>query len=160
MEIEWLSNTFNVRKLGVEDVERIYDVCCKNKIFYQFHPPLVTRKSILEDMHALPPGKDYNDKFYIGFFEKKTLVAIMDLILDYPEQGIVYIGLFMMNLGYQNKGIGSDIIKGCSIYLKKIGCRKIRIGVDRNNPQSNAFWKKNGFMTTEEYEYILMELVL
>ena len=46
MEIEWLSNTFNVRKLGVEDVERIYDVCCKNKIFYQFHPPLVTRKSI------------------------------------------------------------------------------------------------------------------
>ncbi|MFR8088621.1 MAG: GNAT family N-acetyltransferase [Lachnospirales bacterium] len=160
MEIELLSNAFHVRKLGTEDVERIYDLCCENKIFYQFHPPLVTRESILEDMHALPPGKDYNDKFYIGFFENKILVAIMDLILDYPEKGIAYIGLFMMNLGYQNKGVGSEIIKECSIYLKKIGCRIIRLGVDRSNPQSHAFWKKNGFITIGENEYILMELVL
>ena len=66
----------------------------------------------------------------------------------------------MMNLGYQNKGVGSEIIKECSIYLKKIGCRIIRLGVDRSNPQSHAFWKKNGFITIGENEYILMELVL
>lgn len=34
----------------------------------------------------------------------------MDLILDYPEKEIAFIGLFMTNIQYQNKGIGSEII--------------------------------------------------
>lgn len=160
MKIEALSHTFAVRKLGAEDVGPIYDLCCKNKIFYQYHPPLVTKESIFEDMAALPPGKNYNDKFYIGFFDNKTMVAIMDLVLDYPEKGIAFIGFFMMNLEYQNKGIGSKIINECNHYLQKLGCKKVCLGVDKNNPQSNAFWKKNGFITIGENEYILMELVL
>lgn len=160
MEIELLSSAFAVRKLNVEDVELIYDLCCKNEIFYQYHPPFVTRESISEDMAALPPGKDYNDKFFIGFFENETLVAIMDLIADYPAKGIAFIGLFMVNLDYQNKGVGTKIIMECIKYLQTSGFYKIRLGVDRGNPQSNAFWKKNGFIVESEDEYILMELTL
>lgn len=42
MEIKNLSNIFEVRKLTAEDVEIIYEMSCKNKIFYQYHPPVVT----------------------------------------------------------------------------------------------------------------------
>ncbi len=66
----------------------------------------------------------------------------MDLILDYPLEGICFIGLFMMNLNYQNKGVGSKIIKECMEHLQILGFNKIRLGVDKNNSQSNAFWKK------------------
>ena len=82
VEINELSKTFRVRKLDKDDVELIYDLSRKNHIFYQYHPPFVTRESILDDMVALPPEKNYDDKFYVGFFENQSLVAIMDLILD------------------------------------------------------------------------------
>lgn len=160
MKIECLSSVFAVRRLNTEDVELIYGLCCKNKIFYQYHPPFVTKESIKEDMRALPLGKEYQDKYYIGFFENETLVAIMDLILDYPAKNIAFVGLFMMNWEYQRRGIGSKIIAECAKYLWTLGFNKIRLGVDKGNPQSNAFWKKNGFTIASEDEYILMELVL
>lgn len=158
MEINSLSKGFYVRKLDRNDVDMIYDMSCKNEIFYQYHPPFVTKESILEDMEALPPGKSYDDKYYVGFFENESLVAIMDLILDYPAKEIAFIGLFMTNVQYQNKGIGTKIINEVVMYLKSLGYKKIRLGVDKGNPQSFSFWTKNNFNVISEDEYILMEL--
>ena len=158
MKIKDLSKTFYVRKLDKDDIEMIYDLSYKNHIYYQYHPPFVTRESILDDMKALPPGKSYDDKYYIGFFENDSLVAIMDLILDYPTKGIAFIGLFMTNIQYQHKGIGSNIISEITMSLKSLGYRKIRIGVDKGNPQSYSFWSKNNFNVVSEDKYILMEL--
>lgn len=158
VKIKDLSKTFYVRKLDKDDIEMIYDLSYKNHIYYQYHPPFVTRESILDDMKALPPGKSYDDKYYIGFFEKDSLVAIMDLILDYPTKGIAFIGLFMTNIQYQHKGIGSNIISEITMSLKSLGYRKIRLGVDKGNPQSYSFWSKNNFNVVSEDKYILMEL--
>ena len=158
VKIKDLSKTFYVRKLDKDDIELIYDLSCKNHIYYQYHPPFVTRESILDDMKALPPGKSYDDKYYIGFFENDSLVAIMDLILDYPTKGIAFIGLFMTNIQYQHKGIGSNIISEITMSLKSLGYRKIRLGVDKGNPQSYSFWSKNNFNVVSEDKYILMEL--
>lgn len=160
MEINCLSKKFYVRKLDKNDVEMIYEMSCKNKIFYQYHPPFVTKESIMNDMKALPPDKGYDDKFYVGFFEKESLVAIMDLILDFPAEKIAFIGLFMTNIQYQNKGIGSEIISEIVTQLKLLGYKKMRLGVDKGNMQSYSFWSKNNFKTISEDEYILMELVI
>lgn len=160
MNIKLLSNTFDVRRLNIENTELIYNLSCKNRIYYQFHPPFVTRESIQEDIRALPPGKDYSDKYYVGFFKKETLIAIMDLILEHPTKDTAYIGLFMMDFEYQNRNLGSKIISESAKHLKILGFHKIRLGVDKGNPQSNAFWKKNGFIAAGESEYIIMELLL
>lgn len=156
LEINALSERFYVRRLHENDVDLIYDLSCENKLFYQYHPPFVTKESILEDMSALPPGKSCEDKYYIGFFEDAFLVAVMDLILDYPTEKIAFIGLFMTNILYQHKGIGSEIIADVARHLRSIGYREIRLGVDRGNPQSYSFWSKNGFSVTGGKEYILM----
>lgn len=111
-------------------------------------------------MKALPPGKSCGDKYYIGFFEGDTLLANMDLILGYPTDEIAFIGLFMTNVHYQNKGVGSHMIGDACRYLKQSGYQKVRIGVDKGNPQSNSFWQKNGFYRISENEYNIMELTL
>lgn len=157
MNIKLLSNSYAVRQLNESDVEMIYDLSHRNSLFYQYHPPFVTTESILDDMKALPPGKTYADKYYIGFFDNKNLVAIMDLILAYPTEEIAFIGFLMTDIDYQNKGIGSEIINDISSYLKSLGYKKIRIGVDKSNPQSYRFWTKNNFNVIKENEYILME---
>ena len=154
------SKTFYVRKLNKNDIDLVYEMCCKNLMFYQYHPPFVTKDSILKDMEALPPNKSYDDKFYVGFFNNDNLIAIMDLILDYPETGIAFIGLFMTNTDYQNKGIGSNIINKITIYLKSLGYKKIHLGIDKGNLQSYNFWSKNNFKIINENKYIIMELIL
>lgn len=166
MDIKKLSTIYIVRTLNHEDVDIIFDLCKKNEIFYQYHPPFVTKESILEDMEALPPNKEFKDKFYVGFFKESSLLAIMDLILDYPQNKVAFIGLFMMNTEFQGKGIGTSIINQCSSYLSDLGYSKIRLAIDAGNPQSEAFWTKNSFSKTGEVfpndisTYISMERVL
>lgn len=157
MNINLLSADFKIRKLDKNDVDIIYNLSSKNKIFYQYHPPFVTKESIEEDIEALPPNKSVKDKYYMGFFDNEILVAVMDLILSYPVEDTAFIGLFIMNVEYQNKGIGSNIIDDVCNRLKKIGFSKIRISVDKGNPQSNNFWIKNSFHIISENKYIIME---
>lgn len=148
MDINKLSMIYKVRKLTEEDIDCIYDLSVGNPMFYQYCPPYVTREGILEDMAALPPGKSPEDKFYIGYFEGAKLVAVMDLIAGYPNGETAFIGLFMMTQVYQGKGNGSKIIGECSAYLKEAGFEHIRLAYAKGNPQSEAFWLKNGFVKT------------
>lgn len=166
MDIQKLSSKYYVRKLTENNVQDIYELSIGNPMFYQYCPPYVTRESILEDMKALPPKIDYKDKYYIGFFEKDKLVAVMDLILNYPNEETVYIGLFMMCRSEQGKGIGSVIISECCERIENNGYHFVRLGFAKGNPQSEAFWKKNGFKQTGietdngEYTAVVMERIL
>ena len=157
-----LSNTYQVRKLTVDDIDDIYKLCCGNQFFYEFHPPFVTYDSIAEDMSALPVNKTKDDKYYIGFYLDNALIAIMDLIIGYPKEDIAFIGFFMTDKSIQSKGIGSSIISDCVAYLKKCSFIKVRLGVDKGNPQSFNFWTKNSFIVDDSFdgEYIVMERTL
>lgn len=57
MNLDFLSKSYAVRRLGDDDIAILFDLMKKNMVFYRFHPPFVTRESILEDMNALPPQK-------------------------------------------------------------------------------------------------------
>lgn len=163
MDINKLSAQYAVRSLNKQDVTIIYDLCKGNPIFYQYHPPFVTIESILQDLEALPPKKEYKDKHYVGFFRDTELVAVMDLIEDYPRNRTAFIGFFAVNPKYQGTGVGTSIITDCASYLVRLGFEKIRLGIDYGNPQSKAFWTKNNFtLTGEEFpndfsSYLLME---
>ena len=49
IEIEDVSTEFKVRILEKSDVDIVYNLSIKNSIYYQYHPPMVTRESILEE---------------------------------------------------------------------------------------------------------------
>lgn len=93
------SQKYAVRPLTAGDVDKILALCAENEQFYRYHPPLATRESVLEDMTALPPGKCAADKHYLGFFDRETLVAVLDLIERYPQDDTAYIGFFMTKKG-------------------------------------------------------------
>lgn len=160
MDVKRLSAGYRVRKLTDGDVDAIYGLCRPNGLFYRYNPPVVTRESILRDMNVLPPGKTMKDKHYIGFFDGDMLVAVMDLILGYPDAETAFIGFFMTDVRVQNRGIGSGIFGGCRDEMKALGYAKIRLGVDKGNSQSFNFWTKNGFRVVDEDRYIAMELLL
>lgn len=148
MDITKLSNIFAVRLLTEADIDIIYSLAVGNPLYYQHCPPFVPKESIAADQRALPPGMTYEDKYYIGFFRHAKLVAVMDLITGYPDSATAFIGFFMMDRTEQGNGIGSSIIAECCAYLGLLGYSDIRLGYAKGNPQSEAFWKKNGFTET------------
>ena len=117
MEVSCLSTAYRVRRLEEADVPQILRLCSGNPQFYQYHRPLATADSVRADIRALPPGKMPEDKFYVGYFagddlstgapSEERLTAVLDLILDYPEEKTAYIGFFMVDAAMQGTGLGS-----------------------------------------------------
>ncbi len=150
MKVENFSKRYIVRKLCESDVDKIFSLYIKNEMYYKYHPPLPTKQSVIDDIFALPPNKSYEDKFYLGYFSDDNLLAVMDLIKAYPDEKTAFIGLFMLDVKCQGKGLGKRLIEECFAYLKLCGFEKVSLGYVKQNPQAKAFWNKFGFSKVNE----------
>lgn len=148
MNVSSFSDRYRVRCLGKPDIEDIFSLCSRNRLYYQYCPPFVTVQSIMNDMKALPSGKDISDKYYLGYYREDQLIAIMDFIAAYPDDKTAFIGFFMTAVSVQNEGIGSKIINELCSYLPGLGFTGVRLGWVKGNPQAEHFWHKNGFTET------------
>lgn len=148
LEITRISKTYEVRALNEQDVPQVYNLCCKNELYYQYCPPFVTLESIKADMTALPPGVTADNKYYIGFYDGGMLIAVMDLIIGYPGADTAYVGFFMTDTSAQKKGVGSCIVEELNWFVCNNGFTNIQLGWVQGNPQSEHFWHKNGFCET------------
>ena len=162
MKLQCLSNHFKVKKITEESCLEVLELCEGNPMYYQYCPPKPTKISICEDLKKLPPKKTLKDKFYIGFYEEDKLIAVMDLILAYPNEETIFIGFFMVEKSFQKKGIGSLIIQEVLSYLSQ-EYTFVRLGYVQNNQQSESFWLKNHFHPTgvvvkeEDYSIVVLE---
>ena len=111
MNIQHLSTQYEAKLLTHQNIDEIYELCLGNPLYYDYCPPIITKKQILADMKALPPYKTYEDKYYIGFYQNNQLIAVLDLILKYPDSNTAFIGFFMMHSKQQGKGKGSSLIE-------------------------------------------------
>lgn len=145
IELQKLSQKYTVTKLTEDDVEMIYAFCKKNDQYYQFCGQNISKESILNDINITPPNIPMNQKYYIGFFEKEKMIALMDLIDGYPDEKIAYIGFFMIEKELHNQGIGTQIITELSSVLSDFGFTHCRLGIDQNNSIGIHFWQKNDF---------------
>ena len=152
LSISELSSRYTIRRLTEADIPAILNVMEGNPLFYQYCGAGAAPSAALirQDMTALPPGKAMADKYYLGFFLGAHLAAVMDLIDGYPSPDIAFIGFFMTASPLQGHGEGSRIISELSAALHRSGFSAIRLGIDKGNPQSTHFWKKNGFAVLRE----------
>ena len=100
------------RRLTEADAAQVCALMQGNPLFYRYHPPQPTPESIRTDMTALPPGKAMEDKWFVGFYDGDCLIAVMDLILNYPAADTA----FSMPAGYlQEDGVNYMVSVGDSI---------------------------------------------
>ena len=116
MNIHALSENYGIRKLKEEDIPLILDVCLGNPQFYLYTQAKPEEENIRYDMQALPPGKQIQDKYYIGFFKEDRLYAIMDLIGGYAADASS-LKRHAQKLGIWHSG-SSGILPGCPIIYK------------------------------------------
>ncbi|HFI0516825.1 TPA: GNAT family N-acetyltransferase [Streptococcus suis] len=149
MKISQFSNRYQVRKLADADLEQVLALYQTNTLYFEHFPPLPSLESLANDLVDCPPGKELSDKYFLGFWDKERLVAILDLIDGYPTAEIAYIGLFMVDSRLAGQGLGSKIIAELLSQLAT-HFKKVRLGYVESNPQSSHFWSKVGFYPTGE----------
>ncbi len=163
MDISKLSTKYRVCRLSETDINSVLELCLGNPLFYKHCPPIATKESIAKDMVALPPRATYDDKYYLGMYDGAKLIAVIDLILNYPNENTAFIGFFMILAECQNQGVGTALIKEIVDCLLLNGYEFTRLGYVKGNPQSRAFWLKNGFTetgvetNTEDYTIVVLQ---
>lgn len=143
-----ISFPYTVKKFSEEDLPDILSLCQGNPTYYHHMKMTPTLENLRETLTALPQGKTIEDKYFVGFYQEKTLVALLDLIMGYPDANTAFIGWFMMNQSFQGTGRGTAIITELLSFLKKEGFRYVRLGYVKGNSESKGFWTKNQFLPT------------
>ena len=150
IQIEKLSDSYMIRRLTDVDVPMLYAWMLRNDQYFRYCGGSTTPERVRQDLTLCPPGTTPAQKHYVGFFDAGTLVAVMDLIDGYPDADTAFIGFFMMNKDLQGQGTGTAIVREVLAALRALGYTAVRLGIDKENPQSNHFWRKNGFTVLRE----------
>ena len=120
----------------------------------------------------VPEGSSPDDKAPFGVWVGDELVGLLDLLLRYPDDETLYIGLLQIDRGRQGQGIGTAAIQALERELlpRWPWVRRLRLSVVRGNDQVLGFWRRLGFTETGEVrpwrydklesESILMDKVL
>lgn len=103
MQVEHLSSDYRVSLLSKKDVPKIYQLYQGNPLYFEHMKTQPTLENTEEDLIVFPPGKQKQDKFFVGFWEKEKLIAVLDLIAAYPNAHTAFIGLFMVAKEEQGK---------------------------------------------------------
>ena len=150
IEAKELSRRFDVRELSEADVDEVLGLYLENFQYFRHTETEATREQVLSDMHDAPPGTDAHSKHFVGLFQGRELVAVMDVVEGYPRTDVAYLGLLMLRRRLQGTGLGSEIVREAEACLRAAGFHRVRLAISADNPQATHFWKKSGYVTIRE----------
>ena len=80
------------------------------------------------------------------------LVGLLDLLLRYPDEETVYVGLLQIDHDRQGQGIGAAACRALDreVAARWPWARRLRLSVVRTNDQVLGFWRRMGFTETGE----------
>ncbi len=150
LDINALSTSHEVRRITEEDIADVYALCKSNQKYYEYTNTAPTVESLTEIISRVPEGAEERGKHFVGFYEGDRLVALLDLIIGYPEKDDAFIGWFMVDGKLQRKGIGSRIFADLRSAVSAQGYDYLSLSCEKANEEAVAFWKAQGFIATKE----------
>ena len=151
------------RRLKEEDLPELLTFCLENEAYFSYIRSTPQTETLRQQLTVLPTNTVPEQKFFIGLWEKNSLVAIADLIMDWPRAGVVYVGWFMVARALQSKGFGRHLEAQLSSWLKATGYHTLRLACVEDNLPGFAFWERCGFLPTgqrcnqDAYSVLLLE---
>jgi len=153
------SSIFKNRKVAVRQLNHhqefaiLNDFCVQNSDFFDFQSGINGHLQAAEEILTdLPPGKQLTDKSIWGAFEQDRLLAIIEGTADYPEKGIWYLGLFIIDDSLKKTGFSSEYYHHFETILLPDSADTIRIAVLSGNQTALKFWLKKGYVEIKRKE--------
>ncbi|WP_202708876.1 GNAT family N-acetyltransferase [Sporosalibacterium faouarense] len=136
------------RRITIEDKDKVMNLFRECKDFFVLTEGVIPYDSD-SFFYDLPPGKNLEEKYLYGVFDKNSLVAVIDMVSNYPEKGEWIIGLFLIHTKIRGIGLGREIHNLIKNFIISKGAEKLRIGVLEQNTNALKFWNKIGYKQTK-----------
>ncbi|MTI67863.1 MAG: GNAT family N-acetyltransferase [Firmicutes bacterium] len=147
-----LQNGYRIKSLTIENIKLVESLCEKCSDYYILHDGILpSKKETKEILTALPPNKNYDDKFVLGVFKyNNKLIGIIDIIKDFPVIGEWMLGLMLIDPEERGNGLGKMIHKELVQWTINLGSKSLRIGVIEDNHKGIKFWSNLGYTKIKE----------
>jgi len=129
----------------IAEIQRVFEAApnYSQKVEGRLPVPTAAKDALLSG----PPNFDMRNKFGFGFFNRDRLIGYIDIAKGYPEEGISYLGLLLIDESMHGKGLGTKAFELIQDEVRKWNCSKIRLSVAETN-DVQGFWEKMGFKPT------------
>ncbi|MBK7032054.1 MAG: GNAT family N-acetyltransferase [Ignavibacteria bacterium] len=98
-------------------------------------------------LQNVPPSTAKEDKIVLGFHDETgLLVAICDLLRNYPSAGEWWIGLLMIDPKYRSAGLGTQILQDVVNMARAEEATALWVAPLEQNPNAQRFWERHGFV--------------
>ncbi|WP_338208054.1 GNAT family N-acetyltransferase [Lactiplantibacillus paraxiangfangensis] len=137
---------FKIRLLTLENQEELLALERSNPEYHRyFSPEPLTTEEVQHDLTATPHTVAPEQKQVFGFYLANRLVAVLDVLNQYPQEQFLFIGLLMVNQAYQRKTVGKVIMTGLMQAAMKSGVVCLQLTRVTTDTGVETFWKKLGF---------------
>ena len=123
----------------------MYWLARSNRRYYQRMGERPTKANLTAVISDLPAGAGASGKYFVGFYDGEDLVAVLDLICDYPSEHQAFVGWFMVAADRQNQGVGSSIFADVRAALFAQGYTHLELQLPEPATEAIAFWEAQGF---------------
>ncbi len=140
----------SLRLLTLADLpalQALLERCADFSLLVEGEPPSA---QAAQDMLAdLPPGKGLADKFLFGIYLENALVGVLDAVRGYPQEGVWWIGLLLLDPAQRGRGAGEQALNTFSVFASQQGARALMLGVVEENRRGLLFWQRMDFKLVE-----------
>ncbi|MCM8607341.1 MULTISPECIES: GNAT family N-acetyltransferase [Lactiplantibacillus] len=137
---------FEIRLLTLADQEDLLRLEQSNPQYHQyFSPEPLTMTEVQHDLTAHPDELAAAQKQVFGFYLAHRLVAVVDLLNQYPQEQFLFIGLLMVNRAYQRKSVGRIIVTGLMQAALASNIKVIQLTRVTADEGVARFWEGLGF---------------
>lgn len=99
-----------------------------------------------QELLALPPGKQLEDKYMLLLCQQGKAIGACDLVRAYPTPDTAFLGLLLVIETEQGRGHGPQAMELLQAMAQSWGCQKMRLAVLEANLAGQRFWHKQGFV--------------
>lgn len=148
----YLNNGYTIQALTLNELKLVEILNQRCSDYYILHDGVLpSENEALEIFNALPPGKNYEDKFSLGIYKSENeLIGVIDIVRNFPVDGEWMLGLLLIEPEARNSGLGKLIHEALVKWAISLGSRSFRIGVIEGNHKGRKFWTDLGYIKIKE----------
>ena len=149
-KLKYKLSEFNIECVTLENVSKYVNIFYSNEEYYMLTDGhIASKQDVLE---AIGYGDDFPDDmcFSVGFSKGDEAIAFLSFFEGYPEESTLYIGLFLIDAGFQRMSFGTKIIQTLIDEAFESEYDSVKLSVQENNVSGYAFWRKLGFKVVDK----------
>ncbi|PLZ86379.1 MULTISPECIES: GNAT family N-acetyltransferase [Fischerella] len=148
---------FSTRFLNTADILQLAEFCiiC-NDFFELVEKQTASENTAREILQARPSAVPPDNKIVLGFETDKQLVAVVELLRDYPQQNTWFVGLLLLLPEYRCSGYGTQLWQAIEKWIGEAGATEVKLIVQEQNPRARLFWERMGFSFEASVTQVLL----